>query len=103
MMPGAEAPLTWEAETDPVSGKPIGLLGRCIATKSCPCIIQTFTSTEYRQYPIAKIMGPVTEPSLHEGRSKGFDALATVCHKRVVANTKRPLAGIVTPADCEKP
>src|SRR5258708_38910017 len=25
------------------------------------------------------------------------------CHKRVFANTKRPLAGIGTPADCEKP
>jgi hypothetical protein len=43
MMPGGEAPLTWEAETDPVSGKPMGLLDRCIATKSCPRIIQTFT------------------------------------------------------------
>jgi Alpha/beta hydrolase domain len=53
MMPGGEAPLTWEAETDPVSGKPMGLLDRCIATKSCPRIIQTFTSTEYRQYAIA--------------------------------------------------
>ena len=40
---------------------------------------------------------------LARGPSKGFDALSPVCHKRVFANTKRPLAGIVTPADCEKP
>jgi hypothetical protein len=53
MMPGGEEPLTWEAETDPVSGEPMGLLDRCIATQSCPRIIQTFTSTEYRQYAIA--------------------------------------------------
>ncbi|WP_158746229.1 alpha/beta hydrolase domain-containing protein [Acidisphaera sp. L21] len=53
MLPGHERPLTWSSEADPVTGVRAGLLDRCMATNSCPKIINTWTSTEYRQYAIA--------------------------------------------------
>ncbi len=53
LLPGHERPLTWSSEPDPVTGVRAGLLDRCTATSSCPKIINTWTSTEYRQYAIA--------------------------------------------------
>ena len=53
LLPGHERPLTWSSEPDPVTGVRAGLLDRCSETNSCPKIINTWTSTEYRQYAIA--------------------------------------------------
>lgn len=50
---GHEAPLTWSREPDPVTHRAAGLLDRCTATRSCPRVFDTFTSTEYRQYAVA--------------------------------------------------
>jgi hypothetical protein len=56
LLPGHELPLTWSSEPDPVTGARVGLLDRCTATRSCPRIFNTFTSTEYRQYAQAYTM-----------------------------------------------
>lgn len=47
--PGTDAPVTWSATPDPITGEPHGLLDRCTATGTCPRIIQTVTDTEYWQ------------------------------------------------------
>ncbi len=47
--PGNEAPFSWEKEYDPISKIEAGILDRCIATKTCPKIIHTLSSTEYWQ------------------------------------------------------
>jgi hypothetical protein len=47
--PGTDAPVTWAATPDPITGEMHGLLDRCTATKTCPKIIQTVTDTEYWQ------------------------------------------------------
>ena len=49
LYPGADAPVTWSATPDPVSGQRHGLLDRCTATRTCPKIVQTVTDTEYWQ------------------------------------------------------
>jgi len=53
LMPGHEEPLAWSSEREPETGSQVGLLDRCTATRSCPRIFDTFTSTEYRQYAMA--------------------------------------------------
>ena len=55
--PGTDAPVTWSATPDPVSGEPHGLLDRCTATGTCPKIIQTVTDTEYWQRGMSLITG----------------------------------------------
>lgn len=47
--PGIEAPFTWDTTTDPVSGVTGGILEACTQTGTCPKIMQTLSSTEYRQ------------------------------------------------------
>ena len=50
LLPGHEMPLTWQREPDPFGGPAAGLMDRCTATQTCPKVMNTFTSTEYRQY-----------------------------------------------------
>ncbi|SFB89062.1 alpha/beta hydrolase domain-containing protein [Spirosoma endophyticum] len=47
--PGTDAPFTWDTTTDPISGITGGMLETCGQTNTCPKIMQTLTSTEYRQ------------------------------------------------------
>lgn len=49
LYPGNEPPFSWDKTTDPNSGITGGILDRCIATNTCPKIIQTFSSSEYWQ------------------------------------------------------
>ena len=49
LFPGNEPPHTWDKRFDPVSGITGGILEKCIATNTCPLIMQTLSSTEYRQ------------------------------------------------------
>ncbi len=49
LYPGNEPPFAWDVTTDPNSGITGGILDRCIATNTCPKIVQTFSSTEYWQ------------------------------------------------------
>jgi hypothetical protein len=55
--PGTEAPVTWSATPDPITGEPHGLLDRCTATKTCPKIVQTVSDTEYWQRGMTLITG----------------------------------------------
>ncbi|MDP4223710.1 MAG: alpha/beta hydrolase domain-containing protein [Bacteroidota bacterium] len=49
LFPGNDPPFTWSTEADPVSGITGGILEKCLATGTCPKIMQTLSSTEYWQ------------------------------------------------------
>ena len=57
--PGTDAPYTWDITTDPVSGITGGILEACTQTGTCPKIMQTLSSTEYRQ---SRASLPTTDP-----------------------------------------
>lgn len=47
--PGDEFPFTYAVTTDKLTGKTDGLLAKCLATNTCPKVIQTDTGTEIWQ------------------------------------------------------
>jgi hypothetical protein len=49
LYPGTAFPFTYPVTTDPVTGRTDGWLARCLATKTCPKIIQTDTDLEFYQ------------------------------------------------------
>lgn len=49
LFPGNDPPFTWDVEYDPVSGITGGILEKCIATGTCPKVMQTLSSSEYWQ------------------------------------------------------
>ncbi|MFV8341056.1 alpha/beta hydrolase domain-containing protein [Flavobacterium sp. XS2P39] len=49
LFPGNEAPFTWGSSYDPISKIEGGILDRCMASNTCPKIMQTLSSTEYWQ------------------------------------------------------
>ena len=49
LYPGGEFPFTYPVTTDAITGRTDGLLARCLATGSCPRIIQTDTENEFYQ------------------------------------------------------
>lgn len=49
IFPGNEAPFTWASSYDSISKIKGGILDRCMATNTCPKIMQTLSSTEYWQ------------------------------------------------------
>jgi hypothetical protein len=49
LFPGNEPPHSWDKRFDPISGITGGILESCIASNTCPKIMQTLSSTEYRQ------------------------------------------------------
>jgi hypothetical protein len=49
LFPGNDPPFTWDKELDPISGITDGILEKCLATGTCPRIMQTLSSSEYWQ------------------------------------------------------
>lgn len=49
LFPGNEPPHSWDSRLDPISGITGGILKKCMETNTCPKIMQTLSSTEYRQ------------------------------------------------------
>jgi hypothetical protein len=49
LLPGAIFPFAYETQTDPITGKTDGMFARCSASKTCPKLIHTISSTEYWQ------------------------------------------------------
>jgi Alpha/beta hydrolase domain len=49
LFPGNDPPFTWEEELDPISGITGGILEKCLASGTCPKIMQTLSSSEYWQ------------------------------------------------------
>ncbi len=49
LFPANDPPFTWDTVFDPISGVTGGILERCIATGTCPKVIQTLSSSEYWQ------------------------------------------------------
>lgn len=49
LFPGNEPPFSWDKRLDPVSGITGGILEKCMASNTCPKVMQTLSSTEYWQ------------------------------------------------------
>jgi hypothetical protein len=47
--PGSDAPMSWGDSFDPLTGENHGILDRCLASHTCPNIVQTVSGTEYWQ------------------------------------------------------
>ncbi|QHW00253.1 alpha/beta hydrolase domain-containing protein [Spirosoma endbachense] len=60
LFPSNEAPFTWQITKDPVSGITGGILEACSPMGNCPKIMQTLSSSEYRQIRASL---PTTDPS----------------------------------------
>ncbi|GAB4019640.1 alpha/beta hydrolase domain-containing protein [Spirosoma koreense] len=60
LFPSNEAPFTWQITKDPVSGITGGILEACSPMGNCPKIMQTLSSSEYRQIRASL---PTTDPA----------------------------------------
>ncbi|MVM32211.1 hypothetical protein GO755_19340 [Spirosoma sp. HMF4905] len=60
LYPSNEPPFTWSVTRDPVSGINGGILESCSSTGDCPKIMQTLSSSEYRQIRASL---PTTDPN----------------------------------------
>ncbi|GAB4002710.1 alpha/beta hydrolase domain-containing protein [Spirosoma daeguense] len=60
LFPSNEPPFTWQVTKDPISGITGGILENCSPLGNCPKIMQTLSSSEYRQIRASL---PTTDPS----------------------------------------